>query len=102
MRERCESLGGHLRIWSEGNAGTEVELRIPAHVAYAQPGASLSSRLRDLFLAAVVQYQPWSGPARRKAGISNFGAINEFRTFTRVQVESTGYDDHWPIHNLSL
>ena len=37
MRERSESFGGHLHVWSEGNAGTEVELRIPAHVAYAQP-----------------------------------------------------------------
>jgi signal transduction histidine kinase len=45
MRERSESLGGHLHVWSEGNAGTEVELRIPAHVAYSQPPASISSRL---------------------------------------------------------
>jgi signal transduction histidine kinase len=36
MRERCESLGGRLYVWSERNAGTEVELRIPAKVAYAQ------------------------------------------------------------------
>jgi signal transduction histidine kinase/ligand-binding sensor domain-containing protein len=35
MRERSESFGGYLHVWSEGNAGTEVELRIPAHVAYA-------------------------------------------------------------------
>ena len=45
MRERSESLGGHLHVWSEGNAGTEVELRIPAHIAYSQPPASISSRL---------------------------------------------------------
>jgi signal transduction histidine kinase/ligand-binding sensor domain-containing protein len=45
MRERSESFGGHLRVWSEGNAGTEIELRIPAHVAYAQPPASIFSRL---------------------------------------------------------
>jgi len=37
MRERSESFGGHLHVWSEGNAGTEVELRIPAQVAYAAP-----------------------------------------------------------------
>jgi signal transduction histidine kinase len=49
MRERSESFGGRLHIWSEGNAGTEVELRIPAKVAYAQPPASTSTRLRDLF-----------------------------------------------------
>ena len=45
MRERSESFGGHLHVWSEGNAGTEVELRIPAHVAYSRPPASISSRL---------------------------------------------------------
>jgi Histidine kinase-, DNA gyrase B-, and HSP90-like ATPase len=49
MRERSASFAGHLHVWSEGNAGTEVELRIPAHVAYAQPGVALSSRLRDFF-----------------------------------------------------
>ena len=49
MRERSESFAGHLHVWSEGNAGTEVELRIPAHVAYAQPGVTLSDRLRDFF-----------------------------------------------------
>jgi hypothetical protein len=54
MRERSERFGGHLHVWSEGNAGTAVELRIPAHVAYAQPPASLSSGLGG-FLAAVVQ-----------------------------------------------
>ena len=54
MRERSESFGGHLHVWSEGNAGTEVELRIPAQVAYAPPPASISRRLRG-FLTAVVQ-----------------------------------------------
>ena len=49
MRERSERFRGHLHVWSEGNVGTEVELRIPAHVAYAQPGVALSSRLRDFF-----------------------------------------------------
>ena len=51
MRERSESFGGHLHVWSEANAGTEIELRIPAQVAYAQPRASVSSRLRGFFLA---------------------------------------------------
>jgi signal transduction histidine kinase/ligand-binding sensor domain-containing protein len=50
MRERTESFGGQLHLWSEGNAGTEVELRVPAHVAYAQPPASLSSRLGAFWL----------------------------------------------------
>lgn len=54
MRERCESFGGHLHVWSEGNAGTEVEPCIPAHVAYARASTSLFSRVRA-HMAAVVQ-----------------------------------------------
>jgi hypothetical protein len=53
MRERGESFGGHLHVWSEGNAGTEVELRIPAHVAYAQRPVFVPSQLSDLFAAVV-------------------------------------------------
>ncbi len=35
MRERAKLLGGKLEIWSEIDAGTEVELRLPAGSAYA-------------------------------------------------------------------
>ncbi len=35
MRERAGLLGGKLTVWSELEAGTEVELRIPAKNAYA-------------------------------------------------------------------
>jgi len=34
MRERAKSFGGRLEVWSDQGAGTEVELRVPAHVAY--------------------------------------------------------------------
>jgi signal transduction histidine kinase/ligand-binding sensor domain-containing protein len=34
MRERAKKLGGHLEIWSKPEAGTEIDLRVPAHVAY--------------------------------------------------------------------
>jgi signal transduction histidine kinase len=34
MRERAEHFGGELEVWSEPGAGTEIELRIPATVAY--------------------------------------------------------------------
>jgi signal transduction histidine kinase len=34
MRERAKLLGGKLAVWSELDAGTEVELRIPASRAY--------------------------------------------------------------------
>ena len=49
MRERSESLGGQLNVWSESNAGTEVELRIPAEIAYSEPRRSLFDRLKNLF-----------------------------------------------------
>lgn len=35
MRERAKKLGATLDVWSKPGAGTEVELRVPAHVAYA-------------------------------------------------------------------
>jgi len=34
MGERAELVGGHLEIWSELDCGTEIELRIPASIAY--------------------------------------------------------------------
>jgi ligand-binding sensor domain-containing protein/signal transduction histidine kinase len=37
MRERAEALGGKMEVWSESGAGTEVELTIPAAVAYEEP-----------------------------------------------------------------
>jgi signal transduction histidine kinase len=37
MRERAESIGGTLRVWSAVDAGTEIELTVPARRAYANP-----------------------------------------------------------------
>lgn len=34
MRERANELGGTLRVWSERGAGTEIELSVPAGIAY--------------------------------------------------------------------
>jgi signal transduction histidine kinase len=48
MRERSESLGGQLDVWSEKNAGTEIELRISARVAYARLPISLACRIRRI------------------------------------------------------
>lgn len=36
MRERAQKLGASLDIWSKPGAGTEIDLRIPAKVVYAQ------------------------------------------------------------------
>jgi signal transduction histidine kinase len=35
MRERAKIMGAKLTVWSEVDAGTEVELRLPASIAYA-------------------------------------------------------------------
>jgi signal transduction histidine kinase/ligand-binding sensor domain-containing protein len=47
MRERAKLIGGKLVVWSEVDAGTEVELGIPAGTAYAvaPKGARLSQSL---------------------------------------------------------
>jgi signal transduction histidine kinase len=34
MRERAKTLDGQLTVWSKPGAGTEVELRVPAHIAF--------------------------------------------------------------------
>jgi len=44
MRERAERIGGNMDLWSELGAGTEVELRIPASIAY-QAHAARSFKL---------------------------------------------------------
>ncbi len=36
MRERATLIGGKLTIWSEVDAGTEMDLRVPASIAYAK------------------------------------------------------------------
>ena len=36
MRERATKLGGRLEIWSKPGAGTEIDLRVPARVAYRE------------------------------------------------------------------
>jgi signal transduction histidine kinase len=38
MRERAEGIGARFKVWSRASAGTEVELSVPGHIAFA-PGA---------------------------------------------------------------
>jgi signal transduction histidine kinase/ligand-binding sensor domain-containing protein len=52
MRERSESIGGRLKVFSERNAGTEVELCISAAIAYAEPPISTFSWIRRLFYSS--------------------------------------------------
>ena len=47
MRERATLIGGKLTVWSEVDAGTELELMLPASIAYtkARRGSWLSRKL---------------------------------------------------------
>jgi len=42
MQERAKSMRGSLKIWSELGAGTEVELTVPAPIAYEKYSTSNS------------------------------------------------------------
>jgi signal transduction histidine kinase/ligand-binding sensor domain-containing protein len=37
MRERADAMGATLKVWSRPNAGTEVELRVPARIVFVSP-----------------------------------------------------------------
>jgi signal transduction histidine kinase/ligand-binding sensor domain-containing protein len=51
MRERAQKAGARLDVWSRTGAGTEVELRIPAGVAYvSDPNGSWLWKLQRLWL----------------------------------------------------
>jgi signal transduction histidine kinase/ligand-binding sensor domain-containing protein len=43
MRERAAAINGKLEVWSEKGAGTEIELTVPAGVAYAKAGSRHAS-----------------------------------------------------------
>jgi signal transduction histidine kinase/ligand-binding sensor domain-containing protein len=45
MRERAKAIGSQLEVWSEQGAGTEVELTVPASVAYGTNTARTGLRL---------------------------------------------------------
>ena len=47
MRERAQSIGGKLDVWTGSGAGTEVQLSVPGRIAFGRSGAgSLFRRLR--------------------------------------------------------
>ena len=41
MRERARQSGARLAIWSGAGAGTEIDLTVPASIAYKAPRRSL-------------------------------------------------------------
>jgi signal transduction histidine kinase len=45
VRERAREIGARLDIWSETGAGTEIELTVPANIAYGKPKHSSRFRL---------------------------------------------------------
>jgi signal transduction histidine kinase len=45
IRERAERIGARLDLWSESGRGTEVELQVPAAVAYERPRESFLMKL---------------------------------------------------------
>src|SRR5215469_16208618 len=50
MRERAQRVGANLDVWSRSGAGTEVEVRIAASIAYtSEPNGSWSWKLRQLW-----------------------------------------------------
>jgi signal transduction histidine kinase/ligand-binding sensor domain-containing protein len=50
MRERAQKLGGQLEIWSRPGAGTGIDLRVPARVAYTRTYRA-SRNVRSWFAA---------------------------------------------------
>jgi len=48
MRERATRIGGHLNVWTAAGAGTEIELTIPASIAYGISRAGFIQRLKSV------------------------------------------------------
>src|SRR5215471_11251069 len=46
MRERAESVGGSLELWSKIDGGTEVELSVPGSIAYNVRAAKLAAAIQ--------------------------------------------------------
>jgi signal transduction histidine kinase len=46
MRERARQAGAKLVIWSAPGAGTEIELSLPATIAYTKPKSRALRRFR--------------------------------------------------------
>jgi signal transduction histidine kinase len=47
MRERARRIGGKLDVWTATGAGTEIELSIPASIAYrTSPGRTVLGLFR--------------------------------------------------------
>jgi signal transduction histidine kinase/ligand-binding sensor domain-containing protein len=47
MRERATRIGGEIQVWSKPGAGTEVDLRVPARVAYGRSSKAFQRLRRE-------------------------------------------------------
>jgi nitrate/nitrite-specific signal transduction histidine kinase len=45
VRERAQRIGAQLEFWSETGAGTEVQLAVPANIAYEKSRDTIASKL---------------------------------------------------------
>jgi hypothetical protein len=59
MRERAKLLGGKLAVWSELDAGTEVELRIPASRTYETSPVRRRSWLAEKLSGKDTEMKSW-------------------------------------------
>jgi signal transduction histidine kinase/ligand-binding sensor domain-containing protein len=48
MRERCDIIGGVFEIWSDRGSGTEIELTLPAIIAYEDHSSRRSPHLQEM------------------------------------------------------
>jgi len=58
MRERAESIGARLRVWSRARAGTEVELSIPSHIAFVSAPSNPAKRWIHKFRRGLTTRNP--------------------------------------------
>jgi signal transduction histidine kinase len=58
MRERAEKIGGSLEVWSKPGVGTEIELSIPAAIAYAPSAAASAPRTSGRRSARTNPFRP--------------------------------------------
>lgn len=48
MRERCDIIGGLFEIWSSRGSGTEIEVTLPANIAYEDHASRRPSHLQEM------------------------------------------------------
>jgi signal transduction histidine kinase len=52
MRERAEKIGGSLKLWSSAESGTEVDLRVPARIAFESRSRNGNFKFKSAYAKA--------------------------------------------------